>query len=105
MLASRHTHTTCAAAAAAAAAATPHVGPGDPAEACPPQIELYFLQDASELRQPLNLRNEAAAVSLLLVHWGSQPAAAGEWRHSDCWFGCVPPRSVHAPLLHESLPR
>ena len=31
------------------------------------QIELYFLQDPSQLRQPLNLRNEAAAVSLLLA--------------------------------------
>ncbi|KAL4860156.1 Histone-lysine N-methyltransferase setd3 [Chlorella vulgaris] len=33
---------------------------------CISKIELYFLQDASQLRQPLNLRNEAAAVSLLL---------------------------------------
>jgi hypothetical protein len=32
------------------------------------QSELYFLQDVSQLRSPLNLRNEAAAVSLLLGH-------------------------------------
>ncbi len=31
------------------------------------QIELYFLHDAAQLKQPLNLRNEAAAVSLLLA--------------------------------------
>ena len=36
-------------------------------------MELYFLQDALELAAPLNLRNEAAAVSLLLTQF----AAAG----------------------------
>ena len=30
------------------------------------QIELYFLQSAADLLRPLNVRNEAAAVSLLL---------------------------------------
>lgn len=48
--------------AAAAAAVRPSTTATTPTF----QIELYFLQDASQLRQPLNLRNEAAAVSLLL---------------------------------------
>lgn len=38
------------------------------------QEESYFLQSPDELRRPLNLRNEAAAVSLLLARL--PPAAA-----------------------------
>ncbi|KAL4434286.1 hypothetical protein ABPG75_000727 [Micractinium tetrahymenae] len=34
---------------------------------CLSTIELYFLHDAAQLKQPLNLRNEAAVVSLLLA--------------------------------------
>ena len=46
---------------------------------CALQIESYFLQDASQLRQPLNLRNEAAAVSLLLAHWSARQAGGERW--------------------------
>ena len=43
----------------------------------PPQIERYFLGDADELQLgPLNLRNEAAAVSLLLAALGTEGAVA-----------------------------
>lgn len=41
------------------------------------QLELYFLADPIELRQPLNLRNEAAAVSLLLSYLPSSKNDAG----------------------------
>jgi hypothetical protein len=67
---------------------------------CLLQIELYFLQDAFELRSPLNLRNEAAALSLLLPHFatrgGESPsseaiAAEGDERASS---------SQYAQLLH-----
>ena len=50
----------------------PPLPPDLPLGATVVQIEVYFLQDPSQLRQPLNLRNEAAAVSLLLGHYGSR---------------------------------
>ena len=49
------------------------------------QIELYFLQNAEQLRAPLNLRNEAAAVSLLLAYFAEpqQEQPAGAAQHGD----------------------
>lgn len=66
-----------------------------------PQIESYFLQDASQLQQPLNLRNEAAAVSLLLGHWGAQ-AAGGEWHRRLGWPFAYCAGACLFPLVHAS---